>query len=173
MSLQPEAVAYHTDKNGSAYFFSTDSLPDALTFSKSWDQLGFRTSTYTTTTSHSFNDAAPIQQGQLAGGTGYYALTVTIPGGNWTSSAGAASLSSYQFNVTQTVSSGPLAVLKQILYPYNMISNTPGPLTQTIVTKLPANGVYSVQATLNVPAGETLTQADPTKLVTASLVRVA
>ena len=173
MSLQPEAVAYHTDPDGSSYFFATDALPGALTFSKSWDTLGFHNSTYTATTSHSFNDAAPIQQGALTDGTGYYALTVTIPGGNWTSSAGAASLSSYQFNVTQTVSSGPLAVLKQILYPYDMISNTPGPITQTIVTQLPANGIYSVQATLVVPSGETLTSADPTKLVTASLVRVA
>jgi hypothetical protein len=173
MSLQPEAIAYHTDAAGSSFFFAVDSLPGALTFSKSWDTLGFRNQTYTATTSYSFNTSAPLQQGALTDGTGYYALTVTIPGGNWTSSANTASLASYQFNVKQTAPTGPQAVLKQILYPYNMISNTPGPLTQTIIIQLPANGIYSVTATLVVPSGETLTQADPTKLVTASLVRVA
>jgi hypothetical protein len=173
MSLQPEAIAYHTDPAGSSFFFATDALPDALTFSKSWDDLGFRNNTYSTTTTYSFNSAAPLQQGALTDGTGYYALTVSIPGGNWTSSAGAASVSNYQFNAKQTAPTGPQAVLKEITYPYNMISSPTGPLTQTIVIQLPANGVYSVQATLNVGAGETLTQTDPTALVTASLVRVA
>ena len=173
MSLQPEAVAYHTDINGSAYFFSNNGYAStALTFSKGWATLGFGETT-TVTTSHSFNAQSPIQQGPLLAGTGYYAFTVTIPGGYLTSSAGSASKSSIQFNLTQTVDTGPIAVLKVITFPYNVLNNASGPLTQTIVLELPANGIYSVQATLNVPSGETLTQSNITEIISASLVRVA
>lgn len=79
MSLQPEAVAYHTDKSGSSYFFNAGGV--IATLSKTVAALGFPAS-ITTSTAESFGSGGTGgNQTFRVPKAGVYAVTLTVQSG--------------------------------------------------------------------------------------------
>jgi hypothetical protein len=124
--------------------------------------IGFSSATYTASTTQSFGTGTPPQSVTISS-PGYYAITTTLAGANW-SSTGTASYISFQlFKST--------ALPPVITYPLNVLK-TAGSLTQTIIVSLDA-GSYTGLVNLVVGSGETVTVASRTSVVTMTFVQVA
>jgi hypothetical protein len=130
--------------------------------SNSLGDLGFASATYTASTTQSFGTGNPPQSVTLSR-SGYYAITTSLAGANW-SSTGTASYISFQ------VYKGS-ALPSVITYPLNVLT-TAGTLTQTIVVPLDA-GSYTGLVNLIVGSGETMSVTSRTSIATMTFVQVA
>jgi hypothetical protein len=124
--------------------------------------IGFVQANYTANQTESFGLGIPAQSVRI-NEPGYYAITSTIAGSNWSSTG---TTENIKFQVVGT--GAPSNVLT---YPLNVLT-TPGTLTQTMV--IPLNpGTYTGTVTLTISAGNTFTCANRASPVTMTFVEVA
>ena len=124
--------------------------------------LGFVATTYTASQTESFGTGLPPKSVKLSS-PGYYAITTSIQGGNWSSTGTATNI---KFQLYKGSALPPV-----ITYPYDVLT-TAGTLTQTIIVPLYA-GTYTGLVILTVGAGETVSLASRTSIVSMTFVQVA
>jgi len=135
---------------------------DIGVLSNNLQDLGFVASTYTASATQSFGTGAPPQSVRISN-PGYYAITTSIAGANWSSTGTGTNI---KFQLYKGSALPPV-----ITYPLNILT-TAGTLTQTIIVPLDA-GLYTGLVILTVGGGETVTVADRTSIVSMTIVEVA
>jgi hypothetical protein len=148
---------------GNQYVAPTQTPPtDIGVLSNNLRDLGFVASTYIASQTESFGTGVPSQSVRISN-PGYYAITTSIAGANW-SSTGTASYIKFQLYKGSALP--PITI-----YPMNLLAIA-GTLTQTIIVPLDA-GLYTGLIILTVGGGETVTCADRTSIVSMTIIQVA
>ena len=128
--------------------------------------IGFTDATYTANQTETFGGAVPAQTVRI-NEPGYYAITSTIAGANWSSTGTTDNIKFQLYNGSTSTTLPPV-----INYPLNVLT-TAGSLTQTMVIPLDP-GTYTGLVVLTVSAGNTVTCANrSTSVVSLTLVEVA
>jgi hypothetical protein len=148
---------------GNVYSAPTDTAKANIgTLSNTLFNIGYSAATYTANQAESFGLGVPPQSVRI-NEPGYYAITSTIIGNNWSSTGSNANI---KFQVVGTVT--PSNVLT---YPLNVLT-TPGTLTQTMVIPLEP-GLYTGTVILTLSLGETVSCANRNSAITMTFVEVA
>ena len=148
---------------GNVYAAPTDTAAANIgVLSNTLFNIGFSSATYTATQAESFGLGNPPLSVTI-NSPGYYAITTTIAGSNWSSTGTTANI---KFQVV-----GSVVPPQVITYPLNVLT-TPGTLTQTMVIPLDP-GIYTGGVILTISAGETVTCADRNSPVTMTIVEIA
>jgi len=151
---------------GNPYAAPTDTATANIgSMANNWTDLGFVSSSYTASVTQSFSGGVPPQSVRISA-PGYYAITTALAGANWSSSGTASTLKFQLYNNSTSTALSPI-----ITYPLNILT-TAGSLTQTIVVPLDP-GLYTGLIILTVGAGETVSIATRTSIVSMTLVEVA
>jgi hypothetical protein len=151
---------------GNVYTAPTDTAKANIgIFSNSWGDLGFVAGTYTSNQTQSYGTGVPAQLVRI-NEPGYYAVTSTLAGSNWSSTGTTDNIKFQLYNSSTSTTLPPV-----ITYPLNLLT-TAGSLTQTMVIPL-VPGLYTGLIILTVSAGNTVTIANRASPVTLTLVEVA
>lgn len=151
---------------GNVYAAPTDTVTANIgLLSSTWTNLGFVTSTYGASQTESFGTPIPPQNVRI-NSPGYYAITSTLAGANWSSTGTTDSIKFQLYNSSTSTILPPV-----ITYPLNLLT-TAGSLTQSMVIPLDP-GVYTGLVILTVSAGNTVSCANRSSVVSLALVEVA
>lgn len=152
---------------GNVYAAPTDTATANIgILSATLSNIGFTTATYTSNQTESFGLAVPSQTVTI-NSPGYYAITSTLAGANWSSTGTTDNIKFQLYNGSTSTTLPPV-----ITYPLNVLT-TAGSLTQTMVIPLDP-GTYTGLVVLTVSAGNTVSCANrSTSVVSLALVEVA